>query len=94
MLRRYGPQGDQLSIASGAFSLRQISWWYKQERDSGEPVCARDSREFERGRARLRGTNPFLARNVTHEVLSGKCRFGQSKGMSPGQAWVGGDMTN
>ena len=62
-------------------------------RGSGEPVCARDSREFERGRARLRGTNPFLARNVTHEVLSGKFRFGQSKGMSPGQAWVGGDMT-
>ena len=47
MLRRYGPQGDHLSIASGAFSLRQISWWYKQERDSGEPGYARDSREFE-----------------------------------------------
>ena len=58
------------------------------------PVCASESSEFERECAQLRGTNPLPQRYVTHEVLSGKCRLGQGKGMSVGQGLAGNDMTN
>ena len=58
------------------------------------PVCASESSEFERECAQLRGTNLLPQRYVTHEVLSGKCRLGQGKGMSVGQGLGGNDMTN
>ena len=62
-------------------------------RISGEPVCARRDSEIDSEFARPRGTSPSPGRIAPYEVLSGKCRSGQSIVMPRGGGWVGNGMT-
>ena len=62
-------------------------------RISGEPVCARRDSEIDSEFARPRGTSLSPARISPYEVLSGKCRSGQSIVMPRSGGWVGNGMT-
>ena len=87
------PQGDLIGLLgnTGSIRARKLPAVFPRRAVGSlyAPVIAVSLREC----AQSRDTNSFPARNVTYEVLDGKCRFGQSIGVTLGLAGLGGVMT-